>query len=290
MTEPTDSSISAPAKRPKFLTVLCILSFVGIGISIVSGIISYFSYSALASAGNALSNGLGGLGNGEKAGQALNSMMGAIGLDYNKWALVALIQTALNLPILAGVLLMWKQKKLGYYIYAPVELIQPALPLIMGLGLAGGLTAIGGLVFAVTFVVLYGLNLKHMHSNGNNKPMEQTAAAPAAQKQTASAPSTAAKGNAIYEVRLSNISCIPVGATYKVGMTITAKKFAVDGTGKEKEEMINDDIQIGMVKNGKEIYLKSYKFTKTVTPLSLTLDQKPDKIGVDPYNKLPERV
>ncbi len=288
--EPTNSTTSVPAKRPKFLTVLCILSFVGIGISIVSGIISYFSYSALASAGNALSNSLGGLENGEKAGQALNSMMGAIGLDPNKWALVVLIQTALNLPILAGVLLMWKQKKLGYYIYAPIELIQPVLPLIMGLGLAGGLTAIGGLVFAVTFVVLYGLNLKHMHSNGNNKPMEKTTAAPATQKQTTPASSTAAKGNSIYEVRLSNVSCIPVGTTYKVGMTVTAKKFAVDSTGKEKEEMINDDIQIGMVKNGKEIYLKSYKFTKTATPLSLTLDQKPDKIGIDPYNKLSERV
>jgi hypothetical protein len=45
-----------------------------------------------------------------------------------------------------------------------------------------------------------------------------------------------------------------------------------------------------MLKGGKEIYLKSYKFTKTTTLLNLTIDQKPDKIGVDPYNKLPERA
>lgn len=53
--------------------------------------------------------------------------------------------------------------------------------------------------------------------------------------------------------------------------------------------MINDEIQIGMLKGGKEIYLKSYKFTKTTTSLALSTDQKPDKIGIDPYNKLPER-
>lgn len=92
-----------------------------------------------------------------------------------------------------------------------------------------------------------------------------------------------------YEVRLSNVSSVPVGVTFKVAMTVTAKKFVVDSkTGKEKEEVINDEIQIGMMKAGKEIYLKSYRFTKTVTALSLTLDQKPDKIGIDPYNKLPE--
>ncbi len=61
-------------------------------------------------------------------------------------------------------------------------------------------------------------------------------------------------------------------------------------TGKEKEDVINDEIQIGMVKGGKEIYLKSYRFTKTITTLSLSIDQKPDKIGIDPYNKLQEKA
>lgn len=102
---------------------------------------------------------------------------------------------------------------------------------------------------------------------------------------------TTANGGKFYEIRISNVTCVPIGATYKVGMTVTAKKFANDSvTKKEKEEMINDEIQIGMLKDGKEIYLKSYKFTKTTTALNLTLDQKPDKIGVDPYNKLPEKA
>lgn len=287
--EPTTTNAALPAKRPKFLTVLCILSFVGIGISLVSGILNYFTYSALANAGNAFS----GIAaeSGAKIGDAMNSLAGALGVDYGKWALVYLIQALLNLPILFGVIMMWKQKKLGFYIYAPFEVIQPALPLIMGLGLLGGISAILGLVFSVVFIVMYGLNLKYMNSNGSGSS-EKQAVTPAGQKQNpAAAAATAVKGGTFYEIRLSNVTCVPVGATYKVGMTVTAKKFINDiKTGKDNEVMINDEIQIGMIKDGKEIYLKSYKFTKTMTSLNLTLDQKPDKIGVDPYNKLPERA
>lgn len=113
------------------------------------------------------------------------------------------------------------------------------------------------------------------------------AASTTAQKSTTASVS----GTPYYEVRLTNVTCIPVGATFKVGLTVIAKKFVTDSkTGKLKEDVINDEIQIGMVKNGKEIYLKSYKFTKAETSLSLTLDQKPDKIGIDPYNKLPEKA
>lgn len=285
--EPIKTDAALPAKRPKFLTVLCILSFVGIGISLIYGIMNYFAYSALASAGGVL-NAIG-EHNGEKMGHAMNALADAMGMDYGKWALVSLIQALLNIPLLAGVLLMWKQKKIGFYIYTPFEIIQPALPLVMGLGLVGGLTAIISLIFAIVFIVLYGLNLKNMYSNSSNKS-EKPSVAPAAQKQNSNA--GVAKGVTFYETRISNVSCIPVGATYKVSLMVTAKKFFIDiktGTGKEKEEMINDEIQIGMLKDGKEIYLKSYKFTKTVTTLNLTLDQKPDKIGIDPYNKLPEK-
>lgn len=283
----TDSTL--PAKRPTFLTVLCILSFVGIGISIVSLVITYLGLLAAAS----LTESFNAAATANGAKDAVNATMDAIGVSPSKMAWVTLIQLVLNLPILAGVILMWKRKKLGYFIYAPLEIIQAILPLIMGFGFAtGAALAIIGLLFPVAFVVMYGLNLKHMQGMKTAvKPADvKGPVTPAAQKQAAVA-TPAANGGPFYEVRLSNVSCTPVGATFKVGMTVSAKKFVVDSkTGKEKEETINDEIQIGMVKNGKEVYLKSYRFTKTVTALSLTLDQKPDKIGVDPYNKLAEKV
>lgn len=275
--EQVNNSVQQVA-RPKFLTVLSILSFVGIAISIVMNILSYFTYKAAATITDVA---------------GVGAIADAVGLDSNKWALVVLIQALLNLPILAGVLLMFKQKKLGYYIYAPFEIIQAALPLMMGLGLIGGLAAIVSILIAIIFVVLYALNLKSMQGlKKESIATEKTpVASTTAQKQSVATVGNTKPGGVYYEIRLSNVSCTPVGVTFKVGMTVTAKKFVVDAKiGKEKEEVINDEIQIGMMKAGKEIYLKSYRFTKTVTSLSLTLDQKPDKIGVDPYNKLPERA
>ncbi len=249
--EQSTTETAFPAKRPIFLTVLCILSFVGIGISLLSGIYNYITF----------------------------------------WSLLYLIQTLFNLPILFGVFLMWKQKKLGYFIYAPLEIIQAIIPLFFGLGfLVGGIVAIISLIFPIIFVVLYGLNLKHMYANAKGiESTEKPSVAASGQKQNQATASIA--GSTFYEARVSNVTCIPVGTTYKVGLTVTAKKFSVDSkTGNVKEEMINDEIQIGMLKDTKEIYLKSYKFTKTITALNLTLDQKPDKIGIDPYNKLPEKA
>lgn len=149
-----------PAKRPTFLTVLCILSFVGVAFSLIGGIMNYFTYSTLASAGDAFSN-LGGT-EGEQMNQAMNAMSDMLGLDYGKMATAAIIQALLNIPILIGVLMMWKQKKTGYFVYAAFELIQPLIPLFLGLGLAGGIMAVVGLIFAIVFIVLYGLNMKHM--------------------------------------------------------------------------------------------------------------------------------
>jgi hypothetical protein len=157
--EQTNTEAVVPAKRPTFLTVLGILSFIGIAFSLIGGIMNYFTYSALASSGDMFSN----MGaDGEQMNQAMNAMSDMLGLDYGKMATSAIIQASLNIPILIGVLMMWKQKKTGYYVYAAFEVIQPLIPLFLGLGLAGGIMAIVGLIFAILFVVLYGLNLKHM--------------------------------------------------------------------------------------------------------------------------------
>lgn len=158
--EETNTVAATPAKRPTFLTVLCILSFVGIAFSLIGGIMSYFSYSALASAGDMF----GGMKTegGEQMGQAMNSLASTFGIDYGKMALNSLVVELLNIPILIGVLMMWKQKKMGFYVYTAVELIQCVMPFILVGGLAGGISGILYLIAAIVFIVLYGLNLKSM--------------------------------------------------------------------------------------------------------------------------------
>jgi len=158
--EETNIGTALPAKRPTFLTVLCILSFIGIGFSLIGGIMGYFSYSALASAGDMF----GGMKteSGEQMGQVMNSMADTLGLDYGKMALNSLVVALLNIPILIGVLMMWKQKKTGFYVYTAVELIQCIMPFILVGGVAGGLAGVLYAIVAVVFIVLYGLNLKSM--------------------------------------------------------------------------------------------------------------------------------
>lgn len=158
--EQTTTTAVEPAKRPTFITVLCILSFVGIAVSLIGGIMNYFTYSALASTGDMF----GGLKTdaGEDLNKAMDAMAGALGMDYGKMAMSALIQALLNIPILIGVLMMWKQRKMGFWIYSIFEVGQAVLPLIMGLGLVGGMMATVGLIFSIVFVILYGVNLKHM--------------------------------------------------------------------------------------------------------------------------------
>lgn len=158
--EETNNTTIVAAKRPTFLTVLCILSFVGIAFSLIGGIMNYFTYSAMASSGNPF----GGMGGkmGEQMEQAMSGAMEAFGMDPGKMAMSALVVALLNIPILIGVLMMWKQKKMGFYIYTAFELIQAAVPFIIVGGLAGGLSGVTSAIIGIVFIVLYGINLKHM--------------------------------------------------------------------------------------------------------------------------------
>ncbi len=115
-------------ERPTFLTVLCILSYIGCGLAILGGLIS------------------------------ITKISGIVNL------LAALI-------CLYGVIQMWKLKKIGFYFYLVGEIL-PIIVTIATIGFAtmfsfaGGIFAIIagglGLVFAIAFIVMYALNLKHM--------------------------------------------------------------------------------------------------------------------------------
>lgn len=159
--EETNTTVTV-AKRPTFITVLCILSFIGIGLSLIWGIKNYFEYSAAAAQPDLLSS-FGQADGTDPLGQAMMDAIGdAFKIDYAKLAMNELITTLLNIPILIGVLMMWKQKKVGFYVYAAFEIIQPIIPLVLGLGLVGGVMSVLGLIVAIVFIVLYAVNLKHM--------------------------------------------------------------------------------------------------------------------------------
>lgn len=139
----TSTESTAAAVRPTFLTVLCILSFIAAGL----GIIGYITAISLAGVATA----------------AMSQLEAAAGESFNytgpsaamTWAYV-IVGFATTLISLWGVIQMWKLKKLGFYLYVAASVIS----MIMGIIYSG--FGVMGVIFPILFIVLYGLNLKHL--------------------------------------------------------------------------------------------------------------------------------
>ena len=85
---------------------------------------------------------------------------------------------------------------------------------------------------------------------------------------------------------------------FTVTMTVKAKKFEADGKGHETELPLDLSIDIGAfnknpdeVKPGEkaQIYLQKHRISQAETLITLTLDEKPSYVGIDPLNKLVDR-
>ncbi len=119
---------AAAKQRPTFLTILCILTFIGSGLAVLMYLLGIF-----------------GIG-------ALNNLLGSYaGATADAGVLKPILMLVISAASLYGAVMMWNLKKLGFYLYVAAQV----LLLVFGWGILA-------LVFAVLFVVLYGLNLKHL--------------------------------------------------------------------------------------------------------------------------------
>lgn len=152
------SENTGPKQRPVFITVLCILTFVGAGLAIIS---SLFSMLTMGFVENTIKG----------MDDAFNQS--DVGMDFGnsyRWMKISYILNLVgSLLCLAGALFMWRLKKVGFYIY----LIGQIIPLVgsfmtMNSSLNGIMANFGmivmiiGMMFPIAFVIMYGLNLKHM--------------------------------------------------------------------------------------------------------------------------------
>jgi len=160
MDEITIDATSAPEikKRPTFLTVLCILTFVGSGIGIISGIMGFFlftpeqTYSILE-------------GNAAKMGAEIPQFS-----EYSKWmnynSAVSLFSAVLGL---LGGLMMFKLKKAGFVVYLFSWVASVGISAASFKHTSDSVTAeLFPIVIAISlllmaaFVIMYAVNLKHM--------------------------------------------------------------------------------------------------------------------------------
>ena len=81
---------------------------------------------------------------------------------------------------------------------------------------------------------------------------------------------------------------------YKVTLSVQARKVKADGNGNESAMPLNDYIDIGVFKGKKDeeepLSLKKEKLTQEHATFEIVVDQPPTRAGIDPYNKLVDRI
>jgi len=81
---------------------------------------------------------------------------------------------------------------------------------------------------------------------------------------------------------------------FKVTLAVRARKVKADGNGNETPMALDDYIEIGVFKGKKDeevpLYLKKEKITEEQSTYQITVDEMPTRAGIDPYNKLVDRI
>ncbi|HSK11873.1 MAG TPA: hypothetical protein VK907_01605, partial [Phnomibacter sp.] len=105
----------------------------------------------------------------------------------------------------------------------------------------------------------------------------------------------------LYENKFVKATAKPAGNdAYDVELTVSAKKFYADSTGKETVAPMNDYVNIGIFgaettnKDGRRqtnpLYLRKHKLTQGEHTIRVRVKGKPATAGIDPYNILIDRI
>jgi len=168
----TEDTALVEKKRPTFLTVLCILTFVGSGYGIITGLIGF---TGLNDVETQLNNATIGNPFAEEVFDSLD--VARIQGIQNLANILGLVASIL---CLSGALIMFKMKKIGFAPYvlgqgaaiystyvamsvlSEMKAIMPVQEMGDMMSLMGGAVMVFVVIFALAFIVMYGLNLKHL--------------------------------------------------------------------------------------------------------------------------------
>ncbi|HLO43673.1 MAG TPA: hypothetical protein VK175_05015 [Leadbetterella sp.] len=154
--------------RPTFLTILCVLTFLGSAFGIYSAITNYtaaglasgVTQEALETAKDQIDE----QAQDEESAEIVNKIMDSVSGDLSEEKIKnsALASGIANILTLIGAVLMWGLNKKGFFLYIAGTLVAIVAPLVIYDGFLGfigsGMIAFLGIIFCV----LYFLNVKHM--------------------------------------------------------------------------------------------------------------------------------
>ncbi|CAN5377896.1 hypothetical protein BH11BAC3_BH11BAC3_19230 [soil metagenome] len=170
MTEILQDYEQASPSRPQFLTIICILTFIGSGLGIISGSVQIATSEKQANqiiitkkkaAADIQKKGDNNAGT-RFAEKMVNSMSTTFTAEnFRKTGIAAIIGA---LFCIGGALLMWQLKRIGFYSYILGVLIGIVSPFIIygNDNLMAIITSIGVGFIGIVFIILYGVNVKHM--------------------------------------------------------------------------------------------------------------------------------
>ena len=155
-------------KRPTFLTVLCILTFIGSGWGVLSQLFSLLftnlvDVSAQTEQLNTMMDNMeSGAGTSFLSG-ILSSSQEVMQATMMHAKSIAVISLVLSLLSLCGAILMFSLRRIGFYIYTVAQLLLLfVVPYFAGFSMLVVMGMLFSALFTVVFIILYALNLKAM--------------------------------------------------------------------------------------------------------------------------------
>lgn len=139
------ASNSEPTKRPTFLTVLCILTFIGSGLSLISNLFWVLFYEPLMDVLSQNPN--------EMFQEVYNSL-----LTTSRW--LFFVDLMLCISSVFGAIFMYKLKRIGFHLYTVSNILLVLTPVFFTED--QGINFLGLIFISVPFIILYGLHYKHL--------------------------------------------------------------------------------------------------------------------------------
>jgi hypothetical protein len=159
----TDQGVDAEKpSRPMFLTVLCVLSFIGNGMMILGALFGMLWMKFLRPVMEMAIEQDPAL---QEDPFFLSGFGDKIFALFDYFPTMYGIMAAAAVLNIFGVMMMWKLRKGGFYLYTITELIPPISNVIILALVFGGFgvaMSVFNFLIPIGFIIMYGLNLKHM--------------------------------------------------------------------------------------------------------------------------------
>lgn len=167
MENPFEEKQNSPV-RPTFLLVICILTFIGSGWSVLSNLFSIFTSGMMDSSlqmeqySNMMGNIEGSASSSFLAG-FLNSSMEVLQATAAHAREIAVMQLVLSVISLLGAIMMFQLRRFGFYLYTAAQILALfVLPYFAGFSTLVVIGMLWSAFISLIFIILYTVNLRYM--------------------------------------------------------------------------------------------------------------------------------